>query len=65
MNIYEQNQLMIIQEFVNLNISRSILIDLVLNIANNHWKMFTKMHLLSIKFSLTMSSFFLGKLTYV
>ena len=28
------------QEFVNLNISRSVMIDLVMN---NHWKMITKM----------------------
>jgi hypothetical protein len=37
----------IMREFVNLNISRSILIGLVMNIANNHWKMFTKMRLKS------------------
>jgi hypothetical protein len=29
---YEQNQLIIMREFVNLNISRSILIDLVKNV---------------------------------
>ena len=33
--VYEQNQLMIMREFINLNIS-SILIDLVMNIANNY-----------------------------
>jgi len=36
-----------IREFVNLNISREVVIDLVMIIANNHWKMFTKMHLKS------------------
>ena len=30
--VYEQNQVVIMQEFVNLNISRSILIDLVKNV---------------------------------
>jgi hypothetical protein len=40
--VYEQNQVTM-REFVNLNISRSILIGLVMNIANNNWKMFTKM----------------------
>ena len=45
--VYEQNQVITMREFVNLNISRSILIDLVMNIANNHWKMFTKMRLKS------------------
>ena len=30
--VYKQNQLIIMQEFVNLNISRSILIDLVKNV---------------------------------
>jgi len=45
--VYEQNQVITMREFVNLNISRSILIGLVMNIANNHWKMFTKMCLKS------------------
>ena len=44
-SVYEQNQVITMREFVNLNISRSILIGLVMNIANNHWKMFTKMRL--------------------
>jgi hypothetical protein len=30
--VYEQNQVITIREFVNLNISRSILIDLVKNV---------------------------------
>ena len=30
--VYKQNQLIIMQEFVNLNISKSILIDLVKNV---------------------------------
>jgi hypothetical protein len=34
---YEQNQVITMREFVNLNISRSILINLVMNITNNHW----------------------------
>jgi hypothetical protein len=45
--VYEHNQVITMREFVNLNISRSILINLVMNIANNHWKMFTKMRLKS------------------
>jgi len=45
--VYEQNQVITMREFVNLNISRSILIGFVMNIANNHWKMFTKMRLKS------------------
>jgi hypothetical protein len=30
--VYKQNQLIIMREFVNLNISRSIMIDLVKNV---------------------------------
>jgi len=50
--IYEQNQVIIVRKFVNLNILRSILIDLVMNIANNHWKMFIKTSQESLKFLL-------------
>jgi hypothetical protein len=35
------------REFINLNIHEKYVIDLVMNIANNHWKMFTKMRLKS------------------
>ena len=34
--VYEHNQVITMREFVNLNISRSILIGLVMNIANDH-----------------------------
>jgi len=42
--VYEQNQVITMREFVNLNISRSVMIDLV---TNSHWKMISKMRLKS------------------
>jgi hypothetical protein len=42
--VYEQNQVITMREFVNLNISRSFMIDLV---TSSHSKMISKMRLKS------------------